>query len=489
LQIHVAQPLFAWSELDDGPSLATVREFLAAIPDGKLLAGLRADRGRGRNDFPVHVLWGVVLLTAFLRHPSFEACLGDLRRNPALRAILGIESEAGVPAGWNLSRFLDVLGRDPHRAEMQRIFNGIVQRLGVVVDDLGADLAGDSTALKGRRSRKDGLDPDDPADAEKAAKDADGLPQPNGGHKEYTDAEGSVVRVLKWWGYKLHLLVDAKHEVVVAYDVTAANSPDNEQIPGLLAQAKANLPGGRIETLAYDKAADDQKIHELLDDAGVAPVIENRSMWKEELDRKVPGIGASLPIVYDEAGTVFCYDTVSQPPVRQAMAYIGHEAERRTLKYRCPAAHEGRECPSAKTCNAGRSYGLVVRIDRDLDLRRFPPVPRATKKFERLYKGRTAVERVNARLKLFWGSDDGNVAGTVRFHAHLGAVMVVHAAVAALLASCPRHDGTLSKASIGPVAMALQERLAAEKRAAGKAPPAAGAAAPPGAASSAAPSG
>ncbi len=28
-----------------------------------------------------------------------------------------------------------------------------------------------------------------------------------------------------------------------------------------------------------------------------------------------------------------------------------------------------------------------------------------------VYKGRTAVERVNARLKLYWGADDGNVVG------------------------------------------------------------------------------
>ena len=48
-----------------------------------------------------------------------------------------------------------------------------------------------------------------------------------------------------------------------------------------------------------------------------------------------------------------------------------------------------------------------------------------TKQFERLYKGRTAVERVNARLKLYWGADDGNVVGARRFHAMVGVVMLV----------------------------------------------------------------
>jgi hypothetical protein len=68
-------------------------------------------------------------------------------------------------------------------------------------------------------------------------------------------------------------------------------------------------------------------------------------------------------------------------------------------------------CPAEERCNAGKSYGMTVRVPQEIDLRRFPAVPRATKQFERLYKGRTSVERVNGRLKVFWGIDDGNVVG------------------------------------------------------------------------------
>ena len=34
----------------------SIRQFLQAIPDGPLLEGLRNQRGRGRNDYPVQVL-------------------------------------------------------------------------------------------------------------------------------------------------------------------------------------------------------------------------------------------------------------------------------------------------------------------------------------------------------------------------------------------------------------------------------------------------
>jgi hypothetical protein len=90
-----------------------------------------------------------------------------------------------------------------------------------------------------------------------------------------------------------------------------------------------------------------------------------------------------------------------------------------------------------------------------LDLRRFPPIPRATKAFERLYKGRTAVERVNARLRIFSGADDGNVTGARRSHAFVGALMVAHLVFATLLAKAPRREGTLGQARLGPVAEAL----------------------------------
>ncbi|MCB9940724.1 MAG: hypothetical protein H6823_21005 [Planctomycetaceae bacterium] len=135
---------------------------------------------------------------------------------------------------------------------------------------------------------------------------------------------------------------------------------------------QANLPTGRIKTLAYDKAADTNDVHQLLSKANITPVIQNRSLWKEDHERMLPGHDGNSNIVYDEAGTVYCYDRKSQPMVRHKMSYIGHEPQRHTIKYRCPAMHEGWECPMAKICNAGKSYGLTVRVPQEIDVRRFP---------------------------------------------------------------------------------------------------------------------
>jgi len=433
---HLCRPLFPWDELSDSPSLQAIRALLASIPDERLLSLLAQRRHHGCDKYPVRVLWGCLLLAILLRYPSMEACLEELRRNAGLRLLIDIEREQDVPHGWNLSRFLAVLGQEPFLAELVCLFDVMVRHLGEAIADLGRHTAGDATALSGR------LDPDEGRRAEEAEQ---GLPQPSGGRKEYTDDDGKVTKVIEWFGYKLHLLVDVKHEVALAYHITDTKAGDNEEVEALLAHSQANLPEGRIETMAYDKAADDVKVHEVLAEAGVKPVIQNRACWPKDGEReKVIGGRIPLHIVHDEAGTVHCYDT-SEPPVRRAMSYMGHEKSRGTLKYRCPAQVEGFACPAQERCNAGKTYGLTVRVPQEIDLRRFPAIPRATKQFERLYKGRTAVERVNGRLKVFWGLDDGNVVGARRFHAHVGAVMVVHLAFATQLARQQQNEGSFGK--------------------------------------------
>jgi hypothetical protein len=451
MQLYVSDPLFAWARLDDHPQLSTLKLLLESLPDADLLDGLRLARGRGRDDFPITVLWGVFVFTIALRHPSFVSCIDELKRNPTLYRLLGIASVQDIPNDYNLSRFVDVLGQEPHLSRLRKVFDTQVARLGRVVPDLGRHTAGDSAALNGRAKK----DPD-----AVAAEVVQGLPQPAGGRKEYKDDEGKLTKVVEWNGYKHHLLVDVKHEVPLAYTITDPTVGDNEQIPALVQQATANLPPGRIQTLAYDKAADDGKVHELLHQQQIKPLIQNRAMWQGDKEVSLAATTKKsypLNVVHDEAGTIYCYDTHSNPPVRHRMSYMGYEKDRETLKYRCPARHEGWTCPSEQRCNDGRDFGMIIRVESKIDLRRFPPIPRATKQFEERYKGRTAVERVNGRTKVFWGADDGNLSGSRRFCAYLGVIMVVCVGLATLLAMTRRRDGSMGDTRLSPIAAALRE--------------------------------
>jgi hypothetical protein len=446
--ISYSKPLFPWDCIEDSPSLQSIKTALESIPDAKLLNALHDHRGKGRDDFPIPVLWGVFLLSILLRYTTMNACLDELRRNPPLAFLIGIENENNVPKAHNMSRFLEVLGMPKHYALLREIFDTMVSRLGIAIPDFGKDTAGDSTVLSGRAAESEKL---------KEAEINDGLPQPTGGRKEYKDDDGTVTKIVEWFGYKLHLLVDVKHEVILSFHITDTKTGDNEMIEDLVKQAKADLPADRIETMAYDKAADDIKVHEFLHEEGIKPLIQNRT-FKVEEEEKVVGGRTPLNVVYDQAGTIYCYDKVSKTPVRHKMSYIGHEADRGTLKYRCPAKHEGWECPSMKHCNEGKNYGLTVRVKQEEDLRRFPPIPRGTQQFEEKYKGRTAIERVNGRMKIYWGIDDGQVYGSRRFHGHVGGVMIVHLAMATMLAQSGRK-GPLGEMQLGPIAKKLRAMM------------------------------
>ena len=52
MHILQTQSLFAWEALDDSPSINTLRQLLAVIPDQALLNSLRQARGHGRNEYP-----------------------------------------------------------------------------------------------------------------------------------------------------------------------------------------------------------------------------------------------------------------------------------------------------------------------------------------------------------------------------------------------------------------------------------------------------
>ena len=150
MRLLTTDPLFAWDKLPDTPAIAILKDMLDRLPDARLLAELRRYRGKGRNDYPMHVLWRVTLLRIMLRHVHMVDTLAELWRNPALQKVAGIEDGMKIPTDCNISRFLEVLGLPQHLGLMQEIFEQVGAMLGEAVPDLGAHLAGDSAALCAR---------------------------------------------------------------------------------------------------------------------------------------------------------------------------------------------------------------------------------------------------------------------------------------------------------------------------------------------------
>jgi hypothetical protein len=89
------------------------------------------------------------------------------------------------------------------------------------------------------------------------------------------------------------------------------------------------------------------------------------------------------------------------------MAYGGFEADRRTLKYRCPAHHYGLKCEGRERCPIGKA----IRIPLEEDRRVFTPIARSSYSWKTHYKRRTAIERINSRLDVSFGFEHHTIPG------------------------------------------------------------------------------
>ena len=166
-------------------------------------------------------------------------------------------------------------------------------------------------------------------------------------------------------------------------------------------------------------------------------------MWRDE--KAEPGhdrtqritrplhAGKADTMVYTERGEVRCI--CPETGTERDLAFHGFEATRGTLKYRCPAATYGFTCKGRKDCEAAgdchsQGYGRVVRVPLDTDRRIFTPTPRSSLTWQRRYRSRSALERINARLDQSFGFEHHHIRGRGRMTARITLALAVMMALA-----------------------------------------------------------
>ena len=420
-----------WQAVEEAPDLDRLRLVLEDLPDEGLMRRLESRRWGRPDGASVRVKWNCLLAQRVLGHRRTSELLRELRRNPTLRRLVGIppgRGVRGVPDKDQMSRFWQKLVKR-HAAAVEALLVAAQAKLAEHLPDLGAQAGVDSTALRTwARGRGD------------PAQSAD--PEADWGRKtrRWTDKEGRAhEEVTKWFGYKGHFLVDTRYELPLAWEVTRASRPDNEPVLDLVGKFHRWHAGKRrVQTLSGDKAYDDgDLVKPLWGEEKVRAVFDLRDSAQdgEDGERLAPGEN----ILLGDDGQVYCYAGSGSHLVRQAMVPWGFEAKRGTQKYRCPAAVAGISCPERERCGRGR-YGRVVRVKNHQDWRRFGPLARGTKQWERLYRARTANERVNSRVKEGMGLDDPSVRGRANMQ------MAVNLAVLALYGLALGHLRRKAKA-------------------------------------------
>ncbi len=416
------KPLFGWEEIENLGDLERLALVLKHLPDDELMRALEKERGRGRDDYPVRAVWNSILAAVVYEHASIESLRRELSRNAQLRQVCGFDvtkGEKAVPPSSAYTRFLKNLFA--HAGMIEGMFDGRVEELMRELPDFGRVLAADGKAIRthGRPAGKDHAKrtPDGRRDTE-----ADfGFKTYRGKRKDGSPYE----EVTKWFGYKLHLVVDARYELPVSYEVTRASASDLTEGKARVKALAARHPElmKRCEALCADAGFDDGKwIRELWDERGIKPVIAIRDAWQDGEETKL--VTGTRGVVYDYAGTVYCH--CPKTGDRRAMAYGGFEKGRRALKYRCPAAHYGLTCAGRERC----AVRGAVRIPLAEDRRVFTPLARSSYAWKSVYRKRGAVERVNGRLDVSFGFERHFIRGLTKMKARMGLALGVMLAMA-----------------------------------------------------------
>jgi len=423
--------LFTWKDIEASSDLDRLRLVMDVLPDEEFMRYLENRRGRGRNDYPIRPTWNAILAGIVFQHEHVESLRRELKRNAELRYLCGFDPFAGdgaVPSKDAFSHLLALIIEN-HKKVME-IFHKLVEELRKELPDLGAKLAVDSKAIRsyGRPVRDE-----QKLTEEDGRRDTDadwGKKTYKGKRKDGTKWE----KVVKWFGYKLHLLVDSKYELPLEFKLTKASRSDSPELLPLVEHTNKKHPDiiEDAEELSADKGYDSSENNrELYDGYGIKPVIDKRTMWKDgELTRPLfPDRSDSF--IYDEDGNVscICFATGEQ----RSLFFSGFEKDRKTLKYRCPAAAWGFECAGRKQCEARvnvSDYGRVIRVPLEFDTRIFTPIARHIPKWKKSYNRRTAVERVNSRIDMVLGFEKHYIRGQKKMETRITLGLIVMLAMA-----------------------------------------------------------
>jgi len=435
----IHQNLFAWEEVEGSSDLYRLQLVLSYLPDEELVRRLEGRRGRGRDTYPVRAMWNALLAGVVLQHPTMESLLRELRRNAELRQVCGfnvIHGSEAVPTPWAMSRFVANVVKE--EALLREMFDGLVERARELLPGFGRQLAFDGKALPSYSTGRKSRETDETSD-----------PDADWGVKSYRGIgkDGKPWKKLKrWFGYQLHLIIDAEYEIPVAFEVKRASASEAKRLLPMVRKLKERHPDlvENSRVLMADKGLDSAEINrELLDEHGIKPVIDTRAMWRDEKLEQGRDPSRAITrcldpdrvdtIVYTERGSVRCVCPASGEERR--MVFWGFEADRNTLKYRCPAAVRGIECQGRRECErqaVGQpgTFGRVVRVSLDTDRRIFTPIPRDTPTWRRLYARRTAVERVNSRIDMSFGFERHTIRGLRKMRTRVGLALAVMLAMA-----------------------------------------------------------
>ena len=377
--MHIIQaPLFDFDTFITKKGNERLVMVLSALPAEDLIATLEREHWTGRRGYSVRGMWSALVAGLLYQCNSLAEVVRLLERDKDTRLVCGFSND-NIPSQDALGRFLKKLVS--HADLLEKCFTDLVKESRQLLPGFGSKLAVDSTDIKAYANGHRKIPAD--SDAKWGAKGA--------GHHSGPAKKDKQRDLYYWFGYKLHLVVDALYELPVSFELTPANESDITHMESLLRKAGALQEETKPQAVITDKGYDSKSNSKFIfNECHAIPIIPIREREGEQLSD-----------ICNAKGTPLCRCGL-------AMAYWGRDGN--YLKYRCPHVMGKAECKSRFRCTSS-AYGYVLKLPIADDPRRHPPVPRETQKWQKLYRMRTAIERVNSRVKELLGLGKITVRG------------------------------------------------------------------------------
>lgn len=195
--------------------------------------------------------------------------------------------------------------------------------------------------------------------------------EPKWGIKKNSDGKNTF-----WYGFKGHLAVSTKSQYIVARLMSSGNLSDSKAAIPLLKKMNHIMPN-HFTTAIFDAGYDYEAIY--------------RQISIQEMK-------AVIPYVKRREGEMIGFDEHFRPTcVREhSYCYDSFDEKYQTLKFTRPK--DCTTCPLRDDSLCQK----VFKIKCETDIRKYTFPARGSELWKKLYKERTAVERVNAYLKQFF---------------------------------------------------------------------------------------
>lgn len=382
MKIIPQKTIFDYMEVENLGDLVRGKYIIENVPDEEIIKKLKEIRGKGRNEYPIVPIWNSILIMPILECSSVEQLRRELSRNSDLRKLCGFNDADYyfgrcklVPPAKAYSNMMKHLKEiEPM---LKKSFNELRKFMYENLDNFGKNTGEDGKIFLSKATS-----PNKNADKNDGRCDADAdytLKE-----KYYKDKNGKTkIKKEKYFGYRCHLLVDVDYELPIEYTVTKASKGEREQLEKHLEMLSKEYLD-KIDTLSADKGYDSKRLIEFIKDKEIKPIIDIKNMWPGDNTRQYKDTN----IVYTYDGKVYYINSKGE---QIPMKYLGYDKIKNTLRY---------------------GYkGKVYSIELKEDSRVFTPIARNSKKWQRLYNKRTAVERVNGRLDRDFNLENHKVRG------------------------------------------------------------------------------